>query len=81
MSDEQLDDAGENGEADEPMSLRAKVIASAVAVVVLLAAAAVLMRLGSPAIASDRQAPAGHYALPCPLCHSISIASGTEVGP
>jgi cytochrome c2 len=78
MSDEHLDD---HDEADEPMSPRAKIIASSVAVVVLIAAAAVLMRLSSPAIASDRQAPAGHYALPCPLCHSISAATDAKVGP
>jgi len=73
MSDQHLD------EADEPMPLRTKVIAAAVAAVLLVTAAAVLMRVGSPAIAPDEAPPAGHYGLPCGLCHTISADAAKAV--
>jgi hypothetical protein len=66
MSDEHLD------EADEPMPLRTKIISSLVLVGVLLGVVFFLMRLGSPAIAASRPAPAAHYPLPCPICHVVT---------
>jgi len=61
-------------ESDEPMPLRTKVIAGVVAFVLLIVAAAVIVRLSSPAIAADEAPPAGHYGLPCGLCHTVTAA-------
>ena len=66
MSDELIPDA------DEPMPTRSKVIAGLVGCVVLLAAAYAMLRVSSPMIRPDQFAPAGHYSLPCGLCHSLS---------
>jgi hypothetical protein len=66
MSDEDLD------EADEPMRTRTKVVAVAIVAVALLGALALTMRVGSPAIAPAQAPPAGHYGLPCALCHTMS---------
>lgn len=71
---EQLD------EADEPMSLRAKVVAGAAVGVVMIGALLLVARMGSPAIPASASAPAGHYPLPCALCHSVTAettATGT----
>lgn len=66
------DDLHAGDDTDEPMSLRTKLIAGVVAGVLLLAAAAFMMRAGSPAITPDQAPPAGHYGLSCGLCHTIS---------
>jgi hypothetical protein len=66
MSDDHLE------EPDEPMTLRAKIAAAVVLTVVLLGALFLMLRTGSPAITSSRTAPAGHYPLPCPVCHTVT---------
>ncbi len=71
MSDERLE------EADEPMTVRAKLVAAAVLLAVLLGALLLLMRLGSPAISVSRTAPTGHYPLPCAFCHTMTPATAT----
>jgi hypothetical protein len=75
MADERVDDA------DEAMPLRTKIIAAVVAVALVTGAAAVLMRLESPAVTPDQAPPAGHYALPCGLCHVIDGSAGMEPSP
>jgi hypothetical protein len=71
MSDEHLE------APDEPVSLRTKVISSLVLVIVLLGVVFFLMRVGSPAIPASRPAPAGHYSLPCGICHVVTEATST----
>jgi hypothetical protein len=66
MSDERPEDA------EEPTSLRAKVVGVVVAIVVLLVASAALLRFGSPVISTRQAPPPAHYPLPCPVCHTIS---------
>lgn len=65
--DEELEAA-----ADEPMPLRTKIVAATIGVFVLLAAAAGIMRIGSPVISPAQLAPAGHYAVACGVCHTMS---------
>ncbi len=54
------------------MSLRAKIAAAAVTLVVLLLAVAGFLRFTSPAISPRQAPPAAHYPLPCPACHTMS---------
>jgi len=75
MPDERVDDA------DEPMPLRTKVVAVVVAAALVAGAAAVLMRLESPAITPDQAPPAGHYSLSCTLCHVVDVSAGMEPAP
>jgi hypothetical protein len=74
MVDQHLEDA------DEPMPLRTKIVAGVVLAVVALVALVLIARMGSPAISVSRAAPAGHYPLPCPVCHTMTAeppAGGT----
>jgi hypothetical protein len=71
MSDEHIE------EHDAPVSLKTKVISSLVLLVALLGVVFFLMRVGSPAIPASRPAPAGHYALPCAICHVMTEATST----
>jgi hypothetical protein len=57
---------------DEPMPTRTKIVVGLVGCVLVLAAAYGMMRMSSRAIRPDQPAPAGHYALPCGVCHSLS---------
>lgn len=59
------------------MSLRAKVGAGALVVVVLLVAFALMLRLGSPVIPPRQTPPPAHYPLPCRMCHTISASAPT----
>ena len=68
MSDDDLEPR------DEPMPLRSKIIAAAVLIVLAAGGLLLMLRMGSPAITTARTAPAGHYPLPCPVCHTISAA-------
>jgi hypothetical protein len=54
------------------MSLRAKVVAAAVTVVVLLLAFAAFLRFSSPAISPRQTPPPAHYPFACPACHTMS---------
>jgi hypothetical protein len=71
MTDPVLDDA------DEPMPLRLKVAAGAVAAVAVLLAGFGLLRLSSPGIAVGQKPPAGHYPFDCALCHSVTVETAT----
>jgi hypothetical protein len=64
-------------ESDAPMSTRAKVVAGAVAVVVVLCLGYLMLRLSSPVIPPTQKAPAGHYPFRCGLCHSVSPGART----
>ncbi|HEY5112948.1 MAG TPA: hypothetical protein VIJ45_02425 [Coriobacteriia bacterium] len=66
MSDELLE------EPDEPMSLRTKVLAAVILTVFALGGLFLMLRMGSPTISSSRTAPAGHYPLSCPVCHTVT---------
>jgi hypothetical protein len=68
MADTQVD------ETDEPMSMKAKSIATVVALVVLVAAGYGLMRISSPAIGSGEASPPGHYTFACEICHVVTVA-------
>lgn len=59
-------------DTDEPMSLRTKIAAGIVAVVVVLGSGYGLLRMSSPAIPPGQKPPAGHFPLSCTLCHTVS---------
>jgi hypothetical protein len=78
MSDERLD---ESDEPDEPMPLRTKIIAAIVLIVVAVGGLFLMLRMSSPTISSARTAPAGHYPLPCPVCHTVTAEPQTTGTP
>ena len=79
MSDAPLHD--DDAQDDSPLSVRAKVIAWAVGIVLLLAAAFMMLRMSSPLIPANAAPPAGHFSLPCTTCHRIGAATSTGVTP
>lgn len=60
---------------DAPAPLRAKVLTGLIGIAVLFGSGWLLLRVSSPAIAPGQKAPAGHYPLSCPICHSLSAAA------
>ena len=66
MSDEH------DAEVEEQTPWRTKVIAGAVASLLMLVAAFGLLRISSPAIPPGQIPPAGHYSLTCGFCHTVS---------
>lgn len=62
-------------EGEPRMSMRAKVIAAAVIVLVLLAVGYMLFRLSPPTIPPDQTPPAGHSGPPCSRCHTVDPAA------
>jgi hypothetical protein len=65
----------DDADDDAPAPLRAKVISGLIGIAVLFGSGWLLLRISSPAIAPGQKAPAGHYPLSCPVCHSISAVT------
>jgi len=67
-------------DVDEPMPTRAKIFAGLVGCVVVLGIGYGMMRMSSRAIRPDQLPPAGHYAMTCAICHTLSAeAAAVEV--
>jgi hypothetical protein len=65
-------------ERDTPMSPQGKLVAGAVAALLLVAGAWLMLRVSSPAIVSGQTPPPGHYAIECGFCHAILAEPAAE---
>ena len=89
MNDERLEDGKLDGLAgdedsieedfDNAFPLRTRVLFGVLAVIVAIGGLYLMLRVSSPTIGPGQTPPAGHYALPCPVCHSVS-ANAPAIG-
>jgi len=57
---------------DEPMPTKTKIVAGLVGCVVVLGIGYGMLRMSSRTIRPGQAAPAGHYAMACGVCHTVS---------
>jgi hypothetical protein len=68
---------GQDTEAEQPMSLRTRLIAAGLLVVLGF----VFVRFAVPPVAADSARPDGHPPGPCWLCHTTTSAAGGPDAP